>query len=59
MTVLVPLLPWYGEQYDIATDEVVRGWHLWCVRVTVWRAHAALHIVVHRGSKRYHPSRRF
>jgi len=34
---LLPIFPWYGERYEINTDSVVTGWHVWGVRVCLMR----------------------
>ncbi len=35
MNLLIPLFPWYGDCYYINRDEVVKGWHVWCVRINL------------------------
>ena len=57
MSVLIPILPWYGLKYDIVHDEAIKGWHVWCLRITIWAAHDAVHIILYRGSRRFHPSK--
>ena len=49
---LIPILPWWGNRYDMLKDEVITGWQLWCIRVFIKRPNNhEVRIAIRYGSK--------